>query len=278
MELQKILLKSVNEIIVPLFNKAFDSNVRAMDFELVGVSNNTTSSKGNTKAMLNIINVDSGYEGSREVYYDRKDATALFYGVKKFLPLAESELTPANVVAYLNSHYGLTCIAINHITSVTVTGDNVVVTFSAGSPIVTGSLQFTYYKDAVDLGTMLVVDELGGLSTPGVVEGVPNATYYSYAFDMTFAGTMMSGMNVGDIATSSLASVLASVSGDPWIIDYTLPTEYNLANAELVFTGTSAAADAAGHPANAKYTNVGIFKLTSLCTNFGGFLLVNMNG
>lgn len=273
-----IMLKTANQIITPLFNDKFDANVKSVDFELSGLTTPPSEAQRDTQSTLSIINVDSGYTGARDIYYDRVDGTDLFYGVYKFLPFAEVDLTPANVVEHLNEHYGLTCIAINHITSVTVSGDYAVVTFATGSPIVTGSVQFNYYKDAVDLATLLSVDEIGGLSTPGVEDGVPNATYYSYAFDMTFASPIVDAMDVGDKATAELASVLASVSGDPWILDIDISTEYNLANAELVFTGTSIAADAAKHPANKAYPNVAIFKLSTLCTNFSGYLLVNMNG
>lgn len=273
-----IMLKTANQIITPLFNDKFDSNVKSVDFELANMTTPPSEALRDTQSTMSITNVDSGYTGSRDVYYDRVDATSLFYGVYKFLPLAESELTPANVVAHLNEYYGLTCIAINHIYAVTVEGDHAVITFATGSPIVTGSVSFGYYKDAVDLSTLLSVDELGGLSTPGVEDGVPNATYYSYAFDMTFAGAIIDGLDIGDTATVELANVLASVSGDPWVADAALATEYNLGDAELVFRGTSTAADAAKLPANTTYANVAIFKLSSLCTNFGGYLLVNMNG
>lgn len=273
-----IMLKTANEIITPLFNDKFNANVKSIDFALSDLTTPPSEAQRDTQSTMAITNIDSGYTGSRDVYYNRVDATDLFYGIHKFLPFAVTELTPVNVVKHLNEHYGLPCVTIEHIESIVVDDDRVIVTFTTGSPIVTGSARFGYYDDAVDLASILPVDELGGLSTPGVEDGVPNATYYSYAFDMTYASAMVSGLSVGDKAIADLATVLAAVSGDPWILDTGTATEYNLANAELVFKGTSLNADTAKHPANKAYQNVAIFKLSPLCTNFGGYLLVNMNG
>lgn len=275
MELQKIILKTEREIIAPLFNEALNANLRVVDFELSNISDNTTSIPGNTYSKLVITNGGSAYTGEHDIYYDRVDAEDLFYMIKKHLPFGYNQITVGSVQNFLIQYYGLVCTS-DTVEKVEVNADEVTVFFKADSPIVTGKLAFTYNNTAQDLAVLLANNDLGQLGTPGVVAGVPNASYYSYRYDMSYAVALLSVMEVGDPANAELAELYSGVTGDNWVFDPDTPSKYNLGGAELVFTGDAMESDAAGWPTNMAYHQVCVFRLGAQCTNLGGYLLMNM--
>jgi len=275
MQLQYILQKTVNEVIVKPFNTAFGTNLTADDFELIDVAPVGSSLDTDTQATLKVINTDSGYKGQRPILYDRLDATELFYGVRKFFPVGSTELDPYTVVGLMAQRYGLK-LDINHIEKVEVKTGKAIVTFSDNSPMIKGSVQFDFYDEAIDLEELIADPEIGVLDMPERTEK-PNVTYYSYRYDMTFMKSFVPQMAVGSLATQELADAVANITGDPWVVDTAGSTEFNLGNAELVFNGNAAAADTAGYPVNKDYAMVALFKLTDLCNNFSGLLMVNMN-
>lgn len=275
MQLQYILQKTVNEVIVNPFNAAFGTNLIATDFELINVAPVGTSLDTDTKATLRIVNTDSGYKGEHDILYDRLDATDLFYGVRKFFPTGSADLDPYTVVGLMAKRYGLK-LDVNHIEKVEIKTGKAVVTFADNSPMIKGSVQFDFYDEAIDLDELIADPEIGVLEMPERTEK-PNVTYYSYRYDMTFAKAFVPQMAVGSLATQQLADTVANITGDPWMLDTEQATEFNLGNAELVFNGSTTAANAAGYPANPDYAMVALFKLTDLCNNFSGLLMVNMN-
>jgi hypothetical protein len=275
MQLQYILQKTVNEVIVKPFNAAFGTNLTADDFELLDVHPTNTDIDTATTANLSVVNTDSGYKGSRTIHYDRLDATELFYGIKKFIPMGSAEIDPYSVVGIMASKYGVK-LDINHIDKVEIKSGRAIVTFANNSPMIKGSVQFDFFDEAIDLQELIADDEVGVLDMPERTEK-PNVSYYSYRFDMTYVKSFVPQMAVGSKATAELAEALANISGDPWVLDTANATEFNLGNAELVFNGNTAAANNAGWPVNNDYAMVALFKLTDLCNNFSGLLMVNMN-
>jgi len=275
MQLQYILQKTVNEVIVKPFNAAFGTNLTADDFELVDVAPVGSSLDTDTQATLKVVNTDSGYKGQRPILYDRLDATELFYGVPKFFPVGSAELDPYTVVGLMAQRYGLK-LDINHIAKVEVKTGKAVVTFSDNSPMIKGSVQFDFYDEAIDLEELIADPEIGVLDMPERTEK-PNVTYYSFRYDMTYVKSFVPQMAVGSLATQELADAVANITGDPWVLDTASSTEFNLGNAELVFNGSTTAANAQGYPVNNDYAMVALFKLTDLCNNFSGLLMVNMN-
>ncbi|ANH51472.1 putative virion structural protein [Erwinia phage vB_EamM_Simmy50] len=271
--LQRILQKTANEIIVEPFNLAFNTNLKAANFELKDVGPATGGK--DTQATLSVIDTTSGYKGERPFTYNRLDATELFYGVPKFFPMGSADIDEYSVVGMLALRYGLK-LDINHIANVTITAGKAVVTFADSSPIIKGSVQFDFYDEAIDLEELIADPEIGVLEMPERTEK-PNVTYYSYAYDMTYCKAFVPGMAVGSLATQELADAVANITGDPWVLVDGTTTEYNLAGAELVYNGNTTTANAQGYPVNDEYAMVALFKLTDSCNNFSGLLMVNMN-
>ncbi|QZA70792.1 hypothetical protein AH06_8 [Erwinia phage AH06] len=272
--LQRILQKTANEIIVEPFNAAFGANLKAANFELKDVKPLTTGAK-DTTATLSVIDTTSGYTGERPITYDRLDATELFYGVPKFFPMGSADIDEYSVVGMMALRYGLK-LDINHIANVAITAGKAVVTFADSSPIIKGAVQFDFYDEAIDLAELIADPDIGVLDMPERTEK-PNVTYYTYAHDMTFCKSFVPDMPVGSLATQQLADAVASITGDPWVVAEGTTTEYNLAGAELVYNGNTTTANAQGYPVNNDYAMVALFKLTDLCNNFSGLLMVNMN-
>ncbi|WP_368912226.1 hypothetical protein [Proteus mirabilis] len=272
--LDLIIRRKINEVIAPVFNDSFKTKLLESDFELVDVKD-TLEGNGNTTATLKIVDPASGYKGERKITYDRLDATELFYGVNKKLPLAASEIDEYSVIGAINAKYGL-MLTIDDITKVEIVDDKAVVTFAPTSPMIKGVLSLTYFSEAEDLGTVLFRNDLGEIRMQEATD-LPNITYHTYALDLSYAKYTVDRASTGDDIPAEVVKALAAATGEPWAIVPNKVTEFNCAGAKLVFHGTTLEADRAGHPCNRKFNNVAIYRLTNFCNNYSGLLLVNMN-
>lgn len=274
MTLQNIIHKRINDLMAPAFNKAFGTNLKITDFDFVSVRPNTDASPTkDTKGIIRIVDASKAYTGQREVTYNRLDAMELFYGVPKFLELAGNQIDEYSVVGYLSKRYGLE-LNVNYIEEVTLGQGYAEVKFADSSPIIKGLIRFNYYLSSIDLSELIVDPNVGALHTPEI-SSVANISLYSYPLDLTFVKYDIEGLAVGSNAPTALADVLSAVTGDPWAIS-AQSGDYNLGEAKLVFQGLSSEANSKGYPANTHFPKCAVYRLSNLCTNFSGLLLVNM--
>lgn len=274
MAVQNIIHKRINDLVAPAFNAVFGTKLKFTDFEFVNVAPNTDQGAvRDTKGTIRIVDSSPSYTGQREVKYNRVDAMSLWYGIPKFIELAENQLNPTSVVAYLSKRYGLD-LEVDHIDAVTIGQGYVEITFANRSPIIKNAVRFSYYLSSIDLSVLVADPNLGLLTIPELYSTV-NASYYSYPLDLTFVKYDIEDLAVNDPAPLALADTLTAVTGDPWVVA-AQSGNFNLGEARLVFAGTSVAADAEGYPANVAFPNCAIFRLSNLCTNLSGLLLVNM--
>lgn len=274
MTLQNIIHKRINDLMAPAFNKAFGTNLKITDFDFVSVRPNTDASPAkDTKGIIRIVDASKAYTGQREVTYNRLDAMELFYGVPKFLELAGNQIDEYSVVGYLSKRYGLE-LNVNYIEEVTLGQGYAEVKFADSSPIIKGLIRFNYYLSSIDLSELIVDPNVGALHTPEI-SSVANISLYSYPLDLTFVKYDIEGLAVGSNAPTALADVLSAVTGDPWAVS-AQSGDYNLGEAKLVFQGLSSEANSKGYPANTHFPKCAVYRLSNLCTNFSGLLLVNM--
>lgn len=272
--LQNIIHKRINDLITPAFNQAFGSNLKITDFDFVSVRPNTDQgATKNTKGIVRAVEASKAYTGQREVKYNRLDAMELFYGVPKFIELAANQLDEYTVVGYLSKRYGLE-LDVAYIDAVTLGQGYVEVAFADKSPIISGKARFNYYLSSIDLSELIVDGVVGSLHTPEI-NSAANISLYSYPLDLTFVKYDIEGLATNANAPAALAEVLNAVTGDPWVIS-AQSGEFNLGEAKLVFQGLSSEANSKGHPANTQFPKCAIFRLSNLCTNFSGLLMVNM--
>jgi len=274
MTLQNIIHKRINDLMAPAFNKVFGTNLKFTDFDFVAVAPNTAQgSTKDTKGTIVAVEGSKAYTGQRTVTYNRLDATQLFYGVPKFIELAGNQLDEYSVVGYLANRYGLQ-LDVAHIESVTLGQGYVEVTFADSSPIIKNKVRFGYYAASIDLNELIADGIVGALHTPEIAS-TGNISLYSYPLDLTFVKHDIEGLAIGSNAPLALADTLLAVTGDPWTIS-AQANNYNLAEAKLVFQGLSSEANAQGFPANTLYPKCAVYRLSNLCTNFSGLLLVNL--
>lgn len=274
MTLQNIIHKRINDLMAPAFNKAFGTNLKITDFDFVSVRPNTgVSPAKDTKGIIRIVDASKAYTGQREVTYNRLDAMELFYGVPKFLELAGNQIDEYSVVGYLSKRYGLE-LDVNYIEEVILGQGYAEVKFADSSPIIKGVIRFNYYLSSIDLSELIVDANVGALHTPEISTAA-NISLYSYPLDLTFVKYDIEGLAVGSNAPVALADVLSAVTGDPWAVS-AQSGDYNLGEAKLVFQGLSSEANSKGYPANTHFPNCAVYRLSNLCTNFSGLLLVNM--
>jgi len=274
MTLQNIIHKRLNDLMAPAFNKAFGTNLKITDFDFVSVRPNTGASPAkDTKGIIRIVDASKAYTGQREVTYNRLDAMELFYGVPKFLELAGNQIDEYSVVGYLSKRYGLE-LDVNYIEEVILGQGYAEVKFADSSPIIKGVIRFNYYLSSIDLSELIVDANVGALHTPEISTAA-NISLYSYPLDLTFVKYDIEGLAVGSNAPVALADVLSAVTGDPWVVS-AQSGDYNLGEAKLVFQGLSSEANSKGYPANTHFPNCAVYRLSNLCTNFSGLLLVNM--
>ena len=274
MTLQNIIHKRINDLMAPAFNKVFGTNLKITDFDFVSVRPNTDASPAkDTKGIIRIVDASKAYTGQREVTYNRLDAMELFYGVPKFLELAGNQIDEYSVVGYLSKRYGLE-LDVNYIEEVTLGQGYAEVKFADSSPIIKGVIRFNYYLSSIDLSELIVDANVGALHTPEI-SSAANISLYSYPLDLTFVKYDIEGLAVGSNAPVALADVLSAVTGDPWTVS-AQSGDYNLGEAKLVFQGLSSEANSKGYPANTHFPNCAVYRLSNLCTNFSGLLLVNM--
>ncbi|QXO09971.1 hypothetical protein pEaSNUABM37_00010 [Erwinia phage pEa_SNUABM_37] len=274
MTLQNIIHKRINDLMAPAFNKAFGTNLKFTDFDFVSVRPNTAQgATKDTKGILRAVEASKAYTGQREVSYNRLDAQELFYGIPKFIELAANEMDEYSVVGYLSKRYGLE-LDVNYVEAVTLGQGYVEVAFADTSPIIKGKVRFNYYLSSIDLNELIADPLVGALHTPEI-SAAANISLYSYPLDLTFVKYDIEGMIVNSNAPLALAEVLNAVTGDPWTIS-AQSGDYNLGEAKLVFQGLSSEANSKGYPANTHYPKCAIYRLSNLCTNFSGLLLVNM--
>lgn len=274
MTLQNIIHKRINDLMAPAFNKAFGTNLKITDFDFVSVRPNTGASPAkDTKGIIRIVDASKAYTGQREVTYNRLDAMELFYGVPKFLELAGNQIDEYSVVGYLSKRYGLE-LDVNYIEEVILGQGYAEVKFADSSPIIKGVIRFNYYLSSIDLSELIVDANVGALHTPEISTAA-NISLYSYPLDLTFVKYDIEGLAVGSNAPVALADVLSAVTGDPWAVS-AQSGDYNLGEAKLVFQGLSSEANSKGYPANTHFPNCAVYRLSNLCTNFSGLLLVNM--
>lgn len=274
MTLQNIIHKRINDLMAPAFNKAFGTNLKITDFDFVSVRPNTGASPAkDTKGIIRIVDASKAYTGQREVTYNRLDAMELFYGVPKFLELAGNQIDEYSVVGYLSKRYGLE-LDVNYIEEVILGQGYAEVKFADSSPIIKGVIRFNYYLSSIDLSELIVDANVGALHTPEISTAA-NISLYSYPLDLTFVKYDIEGLAVGSNAPVALADVLSAVTGDPWVVS-AQSGDYNLGEAKLVFQGLSSEANSKGYPANTHFPNCAVYRLSNLCTNFSGLLLVNM--
>lgn len=274
MTLQNIIHKRINDLMAPAFNKVFGTNLKITDFDFVSVRPNTDASPAkDTKGIIRIVDASKAYTGQREVTYNRLDAMELFYGVPKFLELAGNQIDEYSVVGYLSKRYGLE-LDVNYIEEVTLGQGYAEVKFADSSPIIKGVIRFNYYLSSIDLSELIVDANVGALHTPEI-SSAANISLYSYPLDLTFVKYDIEGLAVGSNAPTALADVLSAVTGDPWAVS-AQSGDYNLGEAKLVFQGLSSEANSKGYPANTHFPKCAVYRLSNLCTNFSGLLLVNM--
>lgn len=274
MTLQNIIHKRINDLMAPAFNKVFGTNLKITDFDFVSVRPNTDASAvKDTKGIVRIVDASKAYTGQREVTYNRLDAMELFYGVPKFLELAGNQIDEYSVVGYLSKRYGLE-LDVNYIEEVTLGQGYAEVKFADSSPIIKGVIRFNYYLASIDLSELIVDANVGALHTPEI-SSAANISLYSYPLDLTFVKYDIEGLAVGSNAPTALADVLSAVTGDPWAVS-AQSGDYNLGEAKLVFQGLSSEANSKGYPANTHFPKCAVYRLSNLCTNFSGLLLVNM--
>lgn len=274
MTLQNIIHKRINDLVTPAFNLTFGTKLKFTDFEFVSVRVNTdTNPTKDTKGIVRAVESSPSYTGQREVKYNRLDATELFYGIPKFIELAANQLDEYSVIGYLSKRYGLD-LDVSHIESVTLGQGYVEVKFAERSPIIKNAVRFGYHLSSIDLNELIADPNVDALTIPELYS-TANISYYSYPLDLTFVKYDLEALSLNTAAPLVLAEVLAAVTGDPWTISAQAGL-FNLGEARMVFEGTSVAADAAGWPANLNFPKCAIFRLSNLCTNFSGLLLVNM--
>lgn len=274
MTLQNIIHKRINDLVTPAFNLTFGTKLKFTDFEFVSVRVNTdTNPTKDTKGIVRAVESSPSYTGQREVKYNRLDATELFYGIPKFIELAANQLDEYSVIGYLSKRYGLD-LDVSHIESVTLGQGYVEVKFAERSPIIKNAVRFGYHLSSIDLNELITDPNVDALTIPELYS-TANISYYSYPLDLTFVKYDLEALSLNTAAPLVLAEVLAAVTGDPWTISAQAGL-FNLGEARMVFEGTSVAADAAGWPANLNFPKCAIFRLSNLCTNFSGLLLVNM--
>lgn len=272
--LQNIIHKRINDLMAPAFNKAFATNLKITDFDFVSVRPNTdVGATKDTKGIVRAVEASKAYTGQREVKYNRLDAMELFYGVPKFIELAANQLDEYSVVGYLSKRYGLE-LDVSYIDEVTLGQGYVEVAFGDNSPIVSGKVRFNYYLSSIDLSELILDPNVGSLHTPEI-SSAANISLYSYPLDLTFVKYDIEGAAINATAPVALAEVLNAVTGDPWTIS-AQSGDYNLGEAKLVFQGLSSEANSKGYPANTHFPKCAIYRLSNLCTNFSGLLLVNM--
>lgn len=274
MTLQNIIHKRINDLMAPAFNKAFGTNLKFNDFDFVSVAPNTdANATRDTKGTLVAVEASKAYTGQRQVKYNRIDATELFYGVPKFIELAGNQLNEYSVVGYLAQRYGLS-LDVAHIAAVTLGQGYVEVSFADTSPILKNKVRFNYYASSVDLNELIADGNIGSIHTPEIGASA-NISLYTYPLDLTFVKYDIEGLAVGSNAPLALAETLEAVTGDPWTIS-AQANNYNLAEAKLVFQGLSSEANSKGYPANTQYPKCAVYRLSNLCSNFSGLLLVNL--
>jgi len=275
MTLQNIIHKRINDLMAPAFNVAFGTNLKFTDFDFVNVKPNTAvGATKDTLGTIRITEASPSYTGQREVKYNRLDATQLFYGIPKFIELAANQLDEYSVVGYLANRYGL-ALNIADIESVTLGQGYVEIAFADVSPIIKNAVRFNYYLSAIDLSELIADPNLGALTVPELYS-TANASYYSYPLDLTFVKHDIEGLAINASAPVVLAEVMTAVTGDPWTVS-AQSGAFNLGEAKLVFQGLSSAANDQGFPANTAFEKCAVFRLSNLCTNFSGLLLVNMH-
>jgi len=273
---QHILQKRINDLVTPAFNAAFGANVKSADYDFINVAP-ATGSGFNQQGTIDMTNTRNGYTGQHTVQYHRLDATAVFRKIPKLLALGKDDATPLLVAQQLGIQYGLHVVE-SDIASITLDNGLLTLTFSDTSPILGGVTLFTYHAEAVNLQVALADTLIGALDMPARTDNTLNATYYSFPLDLSYCKSFVPAMPVGASASAQLAEALASVTGDPWVFNTGLTTEFNLGDATLVFNGTPVGADAGGYPCNATYGLVALFQIPAggLCTNVSGYLLINM--
>lgn len=274
MAVQNIIHKRINDLVTPVFNLAFGTNLKFTDFEFVNVRPNADASPiKDTKGIVRTVEASPAYTGQREIKYNRLDATELFYGIPKFLELAANQLDEYSVIGYLSKRYGLE-LDVSYIESVTLGQGFVEIKFADRSPIIKNSVRFGYHLASIDLSELISDPNLGALTIPELYS-TANASYYSYPLDLTFVKYDVESLTVNAAAPLAMAEVLSAVTGDPWTIS-AQSGQFNLGEARLVFKGTSVEADKQGYPANLNFPKCAVFRLSNLCTNYSGLLLVNM--
>lgn len=274
MTLQNIIHKRINDLMATAFNTAFGTNLKFTDIDFVSVRPNTdVNPVKDTKGIVRCVDASKAYTGQREVSYNRVDATELFYGIPKFIELAGNQIDEYSVVGYLARRYGL-ALNVNDIESVTLGQGYTEITFADSSPIIKGIVRFNYYLSSIDLSELIVDAELGALHTPEIAS-TANISLYSYPLDLTFVKYDIESLALNSNAPVALADVLTAVTGNPWTIS-AQSGDYNLGEAKLVFKGLSSEANSNGLPANTHFPKCAIYRLSNLCTNYSGLLLVNM--
>jgi hypothetical protein len=272
MNLQNIVHKRINDLMAPAFNKAFGTSLKITDFDFVSVTPATGAVK-NTTGIVRATENSKAYTGQRLVKYDRLDATELFYGIPKFIELGASQIDEYAVVGYLAQRYGLD-INVAHIASVTLGQGYAEIAFADSSPIIQGKVRFNYYLSSIDLNELIVDPMVDSIQTPEIGSQA-NISIYSYPLDLTFVKYDIEDDVVGSNAPAALAEVLSAVTGDPWVIS-AQSGDFNLGEAKLVFQGLSSEANSKGYPANTHFPKCAVYRLSNLCTNFTGLLLVNL--
>lgn len=274
MSLQNIVHQRINDLMAPAFNKAFGTNLTFTDFDFVSVRPNTdVGATKDTKGILRAVEASRAYTGQREVKYDRLDATELFYGIPKFIELAANQLDEYSVVGYLAKRYGLELSA-NHIQAVTLGQGYAEVTFADSSPILKNKVRFNYYLSSIDLSELITDPNVGAIHTPEL-SSTANISIYTYPLDLTFVKYDIEGLALNAAMPAVVAETISAVTGDPWHVS-AVSGDFNLGEAKLVFHGLSSEANSKGFPANTDFPTCAVFRLSNLCANFSGLLLVNM--
>lgn len=274
MTLQNIIHKRINDLMAPAFNTAFGSNLAFTDFDFVSVRPNTDAgATKDTKGVLRAVEASRAYTGQREVKYNRIDATELFYGVPKFIELAANQLDEYSVVGYLSKRYGLE-LDVNHIQAVTLGQGYAEIVFADRSPIIKNKVRFNYYLSSIDLSELIVDPNIGSIHTPEL-SSTANISIYTYPLDLTFVKYDIEGLALNATFPAVAADTLSAITGDPWHVS-AVSGDFNLGEAKLVFHGLSSEANSKGYPANTDFPNCAVFRLSNLCANFSGLLLVNM--
>jgi hypothetical protein len=226
--------------------------------------------------------------GSVSVLYNRTDLGTYFEGVNPFINTMYGTSDQAVLDALMDA-YQLYFTTVNTDPTDTYSRCEVAMNTSGPSPSLTitadpanliwqGTVTFNLQGGWVLLAMLpeATIEQLVPLAPP-LQEGQDYAEdRYGTNFNVQTAAAALGDLSDGPIPTQSDGSpwaLGAEITGDPWIYDASQPAPFNIAGAQVLYTGPAQDIwTVSPNPNN--YTNVVVIVLGPMCSNLAGALII----